>query len=89
MVVPSAAPPTLVDIASDIQYGLIDRFASYTNSSLMRRNLARSFYDKAYGLELVLAYDRSCSIQETDFDIAVNFTKLLINKFGVSHDEGK
>nr|XP_054769326.1 sushi, von Willebrand factor type A, EGF and pentraxin domain-containing protein 1-like [Lytechinus pictus] len=79
---------TLGDVATDIQRNIIDPFTSYTNSSVMRQNLARSAGVPSLGLDIVLAYDRSSSLARTDLDLVVNFTKQLLSNFGVSYDEG-
>lgn len=79
---------TLGDVATDIKRNIIDPFTSYTNSSIMRQASSRSANNPSLGLDIVLAYDRSSSLDVTDFQLVVNFTKQLLSNFGVSYDEG-
>lgn len=84
----SLAKKTLGDVATDIKRNIIDPFTSYTNSSIMRQASSRSANNPSLGLDIVLAYDRSSSLDVTDFQLVVNFTKQLLSNFGVSYDEG-
>ena len=38
------------------------------------------------GLDLVFAFDKSSSVGRINFQKGLNFTKALINEFGVDHD---
>ncbi|XP_071488779.1 complement factor B-like [Diadema antillarum] len=75
-------------IAESIQSNIIDNFSAYTKTSILRSRILLSSDTPSIGLDLVFALDRSRSITDHDFELAVNFTKLFVEKLGVSYEEG-
>ena len=80
------APKTLGDIAGDIRRDFIDKFELYTDSSKGRTAQGRLSRGNSVGLDLVFAFDKSSSVGSINFQKGLNFTKALIDEFGVDHD---
>ncbi|CAH1270981.1 F2 [Branchiostoma lanceolatum] len=81
------APQTLQEVAASLKEDFVDRIKSFTNSSRGRNFLGRLSRGSA-GLDLVFALDKSSSIDAVDFNRAIQFTRSIINEFGVTNREG-
>ncbi|XP_066294922.1 uncharacterized protein [Branchiostoma lanceolatum] len=81
------APQTLQEVAASLKEDFVDRIKSFTNSSRGRNSLGRLSRGSA-GLDLVFALDKSSSIDAVDFNRAIQFTRSIINEFGVTNREG-
>ncbi|XP_072016605.1 complement factor B-like [Amphiura filiformis] len=79
-------PKTLNDIAGDIRRDFIDKFELYTDSSKGRSAMGRLSRGNSVGLDLVFAFDKSSSVGRRNFQKGLNFTKNLIEEFGVDHE---
>ncbi|KAI8496669.1 carbohydrate binding [Branchiostoma belcheri] len=81
------APQTLQEVAGSLKEDFVDRIKAFTNSSRGRSSLGRLSRGSA-GLDLVFALDTSSSIDTVDFNRAIQFTRSIINEFGVTNREG-
>ncbi|XP_072017073.1 ovochymase-like [Amphiura filiformis] len=79
-------PKTLTDIAGDIRRDFLDKFELFTNSSMGRSARGRLGRGNSVGLDLVFAFDKSSSVGRRNFQKGLNFTKNLIEEFGVDHE---